>query len=315
MARSKNFAARGLESLSSNDADFEALFAARDDDRVASIQDISLLRIDTNPFQARRSFDDIEELAAAIQTQGFVTRIRVRPSPDKQGRYQLVYGERRMRAAQLAGLTEIPCEIVQQTDDEMIEIGLAENIHRRDLQPLEEAQAFRMLIDQRGYTHERLAKQIGKNRSYVEDRLALLRIPPDVQEMVKLRPESLRAAREIAKLPDPQTRKQLIKRVREGNLPQRSVRDLVREAQESRNMNAPAARHSVPDPTASAPVGGQDVESRFVKMIARDDDNLRIMCSRWRQALPNLNQDERSGLLVLIRHHVEELESIEQHLI
>ncbi len=309
MARSKNFAARGLESLSSNDADFDALFAPRDAGRVASIQNIPITRIDPNPFQARRAFEDLAELADAIQAQGFVTRLRVRPSTTENGRYQLVYGERRLRAALMAGLTDVPCEIVDQADHEMIEIGLAENIQRRDLAPLEEAQAFRMLIDQRGYTHAGLAQRIGKDRSYVEDRLALLRMPPDVQKMVEQRPDSLRAAREIAKLPDVRTRQPLIKGVSDETLSQHSVRALIRETKQQ-NHAEPKER----EPADSAPKAADVLESNFAKMIARDGGNLRVMCSRWRQALPTLSGDERAALLALIRQHLDELEQFKQQL-
>jgi ParB family chromosome partitioning protein len=106
------------------------------------IQEVGEERILPNPFQARRIFTGLEDLANAIRVQGFTTRLRVRPDPDRAGFFQLVYGERRLRAARLAGLREIPCEIADHSNDEMIEIGLAENIQRQDLTPLEEAAAY-----------------------------------------------------------------------------------------------------------------------------------------------------------------------------
>src|ERR671917_2574115 len=121
--------------------------------------DLPIARIRPNPFQARRTFDDLAELAATIRAQGFTTRVRVRPDPSEPNAFQLVFGERRLRAAELAGLAMVPCDVAEHTDDEMIEIGLAENIQRRDLDPLEEARAFRTLIDQRGYTERRLAER------------------------------------------------------------------------------------------------------------------------------------------------------------
>jgi ParB family transcriptional regulator, chromosome partitioning protein len=169
-------------------------------------QEIGVERIEANPFQARRSFNGIDELAATIRAHGFTSRLRVRPHPTRLNYFQLVYGERQLRAARAAGLTEVPCEVASHTDDELIEIGLAENIQRRDLDPLEEARAFQMLIDERGYSIRSLAERIGKDKSYVEDRLALLRTPADVQQMVEQRPDSLRAAREIAKIETPHTR-------------------------------------------------------------------------------------------------------------
>src|SRR3712207_2864619 len=111
MPRAKNFAGRGLDSLSTNDADFSDLFSRHLTPRQTSFQDVAIERIRPNPFQARRAFDNISDLADAIRAQGFITRLRVRPDPNQEGIYQLVFGERRLRAAKEAGLTTVPCEI------------------------------------------------------------------------------------------------------------------------------------------------------------------------------------------------------------
>lgn len=192
------------------------------------LQDLPVERILPNPFQARQQFTNLEELSAAIQAQGFITRLRVRPDPDQSGYFQLAYGERRLRAARLAGLTEVPCEVADHTDDELLEIGLAENIQRRELEPLDEARAFRLFIEQRNYSIRRLAERIGKDKSYVEDRLALLRTPEDVQRMIEQRPDALRIAREIAKLPTAEERRPLIEGVMAGQVNTEDVRSIVR---------------------------------------------------------------------------------------
>ncbi len=186
--------------------DIEALLVPR---RLV-VQDIPVERIRPNPFQARQVFAGLDELAQAILAQGFISRLRIRHDPGQAGFFQLVYGERRLRAARIAGLTEIPCEISAHTDEELVEIGLAENIQRRDLAPLEEARAFKQLIDQRNYSIRSLAERIGKDKSYIDNRLALLRAPEDVQHMVAQRPDTLRAAREIAHLESADDRKPLI---------------------------------------------------------------------------------------------------------
>jgi ParB family chromosome partitioning protein len=220
----------------------EALLAPRR----TVVQELAVERIRPNPYQARRAFDGLEELAAAIRQQGFVSRLRVRPHPGEQGYFQLVYGERRLRAAALAGLGAVPVEIAEHSDDELIEIGLAENIQRRDLDPLEEANAFRTLLDQRGYSVRRLAERIGKDKSYVEDRLKLLQAPPDVQAMVGQRPDSLRAAREIAKVDDPEARAELIQGVVDGSLSTGAVRNAVKElAAEVSGLRLDATRRVV----------------------------------------------------------------------
>ena len=196
--------------------------------RRAVIQELPLERIRPNPFQARQRFTNLEELSAAIQAQGFITRLRVRPDPVEDGYFQLAFGERRLRAARLAGLTEVPCEVAEHTDDELFEIGLAENIQRRDLEPLEEARAFHIFIEGRGYSIRRLAERIGKDKSYVQDRLALLRVPEDVQRMIEQRPDTLRIAREIGKLATAEERRPLIDDVTAGRLNTEDVRNIVR---------------------------------------------------------------------------------------
>lgn len=217
------------------------------------LQDLPVERILPNPFQSRQQFTNLEELSAAIQAQGFITRLRVRPDPDQSGYFQLAYGERRLRAARLAGLTAVPCEVAEHTDDELLEIGLAENIQRRDLEPLDEARAFRLFIEQRNYSIRRLAERIGKDKSYVEDRLALLRTPEDVQRMIEQRPDALRIAREIAKLPTPEERKPLIEGVMMGQVNTEDVRSIVRAVTSS----APA-QTSIAGQASSAAMAQQE---------------------------------------------------------
>lgn len=194
--------------------------------RITFPQEIAVDLIEPNPFQPRKNFDEgeLNGLAEAIRQQGFTSRLRVRQHPTRPRTFQLVYGERRLRAATRAGLDAVPCDVADHTDDELIEIGLAENIQRRDLDPLEEAHAFQTFITERGYSVRRLAERIGKDKSYVEDRLALLRTPEDVQQMVAQRPDSLRAAREIAKVASPAERAPLIAGVVGGELSTATVR-------------------------------------------------------------------------------------------
>jgi ParB family chromosome partitioning protein len=251
------------------------------------VQDLPADRIRPNPFQARKSFRDLEELADAIRVQGFVSRLRVRPAPGEPGFFQLVYGERRLRAARLAELPVVPCEVAEHSDDELIEIGLAENIQRRDLDPLEEAEAFQMFIDERGYSVRRLAERIGKDKGYVEDRLALLRTPEDVRGMVAERPDSLRAAREIAKVPDPSTRRDLIAGVVEGRLTTQEVRTLVRELVDA------------PEPPVLALAPTQPTAGR---LVARDIRLLRTTLARW-ESLAAQGEDEQA----LVRDALEQV--------
>ena len=204
--------------------------------------DLPIDRIRPNPFQARKTFTDLDQLAQAIAAQGFTTRLRVRPDPTATGFFQLVFGERRWRAAQMVGLTAIPCDIAEHSDDDLVEIGLAENIQRQDLDPLEEARAFQTFIDQRNYSIRRLAERLGKDRGYIENRLALLRLPSDVQQLVEQRPDSIDAARQIGTLSKPEERAPLIAQVSSGEMSAQTVRTIIRE---QRRSAAPDSQHSV----------------------------------------------------------------------
>jgi ParB family chromosome partitioning protein len=261
-------------------------------------QDVAVDLIQPNPFQARTSFTDIEELAEAIRQQGFTSRLRVRPHPTLPRTFQLVYGERRLRAAQLAGLDVVPCDVADHTDAELIEIGLAENIQRQDLDPLEEARAFQAFVDQRGYSIRHLAERIGKDKSYVEDRLKLLQAPEDVRQMIAQRPDSLRAAREIAKLDAPAERQPLIAGILTGELNTAEVRERVRAT-----ASTPTQRGKA---TGSAPNARQIIE--------RDARTLHTILARWAGLAPQsdaaraLVSAQTEALLHELQRLVDQLE-------
>ncbi len=308
MTRRKGFFAQ--EPQEADEAARQREVAALLAPRRVVVQDLPVERIRPNPFQARRQFSDLEELAATIRAQGFTTRLRVRPDPSTPGVFQLAFGERRLRAARLAGLTDVPCEIAEHTDDELLEIGLAENIQRRDLDPLEEAHAFRLFITERGYSIRRLAERIGKDKSYVDDRLALLRQPEDVQAMIAARPDSLRAAREIGRLETAAERAPLIAGVVGGTLSTEDVRAVVRAATTpvptEGELPAPAA---APDPApqpraAQQPGAGQrDTRAR----LKQDREILRTMLARWREMAPTLTPAEQA----LLQDYLDEVRAAE----
>jgi ParB family transcriptional regulator, chromosome partitioning protein len=268
------------------------------------IQEIGIERVSPNPFQARKTFQGLEELAQAIQAQGFTSRLRVRPHPNQHGYFQLVYGERRLRAAEIAGLDTVPCEVAEHSDDDLIEIGLAENIQRQDLDPLEEAQAFQTFIAERGYSIRRLAERIGKDKSYIEERLALLRTPDDVQALVAQRPDSIRAAREIAKVAEPAARAPLIAGVAAGDLTTQDVRAIVQEVKAAPQ----AAQRIVAEQVAarSKPAAG----SSPARALERDAQTLRALLDRWETLLPALDETGRMQLIATIDELLRRLEQI-----
>lgn len=217
--------------------------------QTVSFQEIPLERIRPNPFQARADFDteeskeDIEELAQSIREHGFVSVLLVRPDPSEDGYFQLAYGERRWRAAKLVtGLDAVPCRIASYTDEQMEDIGLIENIQRKALNPMDEALALQRKmgrIDPRTgktYSIRGLADHLGLKKHRIEEPLRLCEIPVDVQAMVRKRADTVRVAYEIAKLPTPDLRRQLIDKVLEHGVNTRDiiylVNQLLEEAQQ-----------------------------------------------------------------------------------
>ena len=143
-------------------------------------------KIEPGPWQPRRRFESgpLRELAASLQKQGLVQPVLVRPHPDMSGRYQLIAGERRWRAAQLAKLHEIPAIMRDIADREAAELALVENIQRTDLTAIEEAEAFQQLIDQHGYTQQALADLMGKSRPHIANLLRLLSLPQKLRDHI-----------------------------------------------------------------------------------------------------------------------------------
>src|SRR5262245_13419166 len=152
-------------------------------DRGPGAQMLPVEDIGPNPFQPRTRFDDsaLQELAASIKASGVLQPVLVRRQADS---YQLVAGERRLRAAVLAGLEKIPAVLKQVDDRQMMELALIENVQREDLNPIDEAKAYRALVTTVGLTHEQLSERIGKQRSSISNALRLLTLPVEVQDMV-----------------------------------------------------------------------------------------------------------------------------------
>lgn len=338
MARSKRNFVPDDPIAASAGAEIGALFAEDFTSRRTVPMDIEIERIRPNPFQARHTFTGVEELAAAIRVQGFTSRLRVRRDPRHQGVFQLVYGERRLRAAQLVGLTTIPCDVSEHSDEELLEIGLAENIQRRDLEPLEEAMTFSNVIQQRGYSIRRLAERIGKDKGYIENRLALLRVPEDVQALVTLRPDTIRVARILAQLPTARQRRPLIDGVASGNLTQQDVIARVRDLLERDNGADPFAAvtgtqpreretqlrrqegEAVPTtPQVASPdqdaVHSPALSSAFQRAMERDKTQLLSILSRWRQRVPRSASEEHVNLLLFIQDQLlPQLEALTEEL-
>ncbi len=145
--------------------------------------EINISEIRPNPYQPRKEFEPkaLQELADSIKTHGIFTPLLVRKSVSG---YDLIAGERRLRAAKLAGLTQVPAIAVDFTEEQMMEISILENVQREDLNPIEEAAAYESLVKKLGYTQEKLAQRVGKSREYCANMMRLLKLPSEVQQLV-----------------------------------------------------------------------------------------------------------------------------------
>jgi len=171
---------RGLSAFLQTEFDIDSASA-----NAGGIVKISLDKITANPYQPRQFFDDeqLQSLAISIKRKGVFQPILVQKLTN--GTYQLVAGERRMRASQIAGLDEIPAIVTNFSKEEQLEIAILENVQRENLNPIEEAEGYKRLLDEFGHTQEQLAEIIGKSRSHISNVMRLLNLPEDVKQLIK----------------------------------------------------------------------------------------------------------------------------------
>jgi ParB family chromosome partitioning protein len=207
----------------------------------ARYEEIAVTAIIPNPRQPRRSFDEdaLDELAESIRQVGLLQPVVVRAV--RPGRYELVMGERRWRAAQRAGLTEIGAIVKQTHDDDLLRDALIENLHRQQLDPLEEAAAYQQLLDDFGATHEELARKIGRSRPHITNTLRLLNLPPTVQKRVAAGVLSAGHARALLGLDSTAAQERLAYRIAAEGLSVRTVEEIVAVGSDEPRRSARAA--------------------------------------------------------------------------
>jgi ParB family chromosome partitioning protein len=201
-------------------------------DRSSALLEIPVTAIQSNPFQPRISFDEdtLAALTSSIRAVGVLQPVLVRPTSD--GGYQLIAGERRWRAAKRAGLPTIPAIVRDVADMPSIEHALIENLHRQDLNPLEEAGAYQQLIEDFGLTHEQLSTRVGKSRAAITNTLRLFQLPPSVQKMVSEGALSAGHARALLGTPDRAFQEHWARRAVADQLSVRAIEEAVRERNE-----------------------------------------------------------------------------------
>jgi ParB family transcriptional regulator, chromosome partitioning protein len=224
-----------------------------------TIASIKISDIEVNPWQPRYDFDQdaLNELSESIKIHGLIQPITVRRMSSNQ--YQLISGERRLRASKIAGILDVPAYIRIANDQEMLEMALVENIQREELNPIEIAITYQRLIDECALTHEKLSDRVAKNRSTVTNSLRLLRLPPEIQTGIKEKRVTTGHAKVLVGIDDIALQLMLFKRIMLERLSVREVEDIARSYAEAKNKKKAKSDGTMPD--AYKPV--QDMLSSF----------------------------------------------------
>ncbi|SMO86060.1 ParB/RepB/Spo0J family partition protein [Gracilimonas mengyeensis] len=214
------------------------------EERVNIVLDVPVDHIRANPHQPRKEFDEdkLDELGASIKKHGLIQPITVRYIGEK--RFELISGERRLRAAKLAGIQEIPAYIRQADDEQSMAFALIENIQREQLNPLEVAMGYKRLLEEFDYTQAEVAERVGKNRTTVTNMLRLLNLPDFIQKAVKSNQISMGHARALITIEDEELQKKILDKVIAQGLSVRQIEQAVREStqkKESKSKSKPSA--------------------------------------------------------------------------
>ena len=260
-----------------------SLLSAETSSKTLGIRQIPVDRIEANPDQPRTRFEQsaLDELTASIREHGILQPVLVRPL-EATNRYQLVAGERRWRAATAAGLNSIPALIEEIDDDTALEIAIIENLQREDLSPLEEAVMYDRMVKEHGYSIRRLAQKLGKDKGYLENRLRLAGAPPEIQELVSVRKDTISHAYELLKVEDPKKRRRLAEQVARGELTLVKLRERVEGRRRPRNTDtdeeAPAdgssgAESAAPVAEPAARRNAAESDTTWTETVRRTPEN------------------------------------------
>ncbi len=233
MATKRKPIGRGLEALLTNDG--------LNTSGSSLLSKVELSKIEPNPNQPRTVFEEetMEELAVSIRNFGIIQPITLKETG--KDKYMIICGERRYRAAKIAGLERIPAYIKTEADENIMELALLENIQREDLSAIETALAYQKLLDDSGQTQENLSARVGKKRTTISNYLRLLKLPAEIQVSIKNRSIDMGHARALLSIEDPEIQLVLHERITKEDLSVRSVEDIVREIHQTGSYTVPKA--------------------------------------------------------------------------
>ena len=257
METKKRALGKGLEQLFNNenfdmDTFEKEVYESTPKDEII---EVSLDELRPNPYQPRKVFDQeaLEELSSSIREHGVFQPIIIKKSIKG---YEIIAGERRVRASKLAGKETIPAIIRDFTDEEMMEISLLENLQRENLNPIEEAQAYRSMLDKLGITQEELSTKVGKSRSHITNIIGILRLPEEVQKMIAQEKLTMSHAKLLSKLENEEDILEMADRIVNQKLPVHDVEELTLEKQKKNKIERK--------------VSTQSTEYKYVEDMLRD---------------------------------------------
>jgi len=293
----RNVLGRGLDNIGSGKGrGLDALIDTGDveTEGTSNLNEIPLAQIEPNPNQPRREFDEeaLNELAVSIREVGLITPITLRQLPD--GKYQIIAGERRWRASQLAGLTSIPAYIRTVEDENVMEMALVENIQREDLNAIEIALAYQHLADTTGMTQEKISERVGKSRTAITNYMRLLKLPAQIQMALKNREMDMGHARALLALDSPSEQIKLFKDVQKNGYSVRKVEELVQMLKNGNNIQE-----------ASKPAGTKaKLPAEYIDLRNRLSDlfktKVQMTCSpkgKGKISIPFANEEELERIM------------------
>lgn len=278
-----------------------ALIPQLEEEDFQNTQEIPLERIEPNPYQPRRHFDpeSLQELAASIKEHGVLQPLLVR---QKDSGYQLIAGERRLRAAKQAGLRAVPVVVKELDDRTIMEIALVENLQREDLSPIEEAEAYRRLMTEFNLTQEEVAKAVGKSRPTIANTLRLLNLPGPIQKMVVSGQLTMGHARALLGLEQPEQQLYISEKIIKEKLSVRETEEIVRQVQLSG-----VSRETPVDEEKKKQKGRETTDPNLQAII---DDMTRIFGTKVR-----IKSSGERGKIEIEYYSPEELERITEILL
>ena len=255
--------------------------------------EIPISEIRSNPYQPRKTFDEesLKELADSMKDHGIIQPIIVKKAIKG---YELIAGERRTKAAKIAGFETVPAIIRDLNDQEMMEIALLENIQREDLNPIEEAEAYKNIIELEHFTQEEFAQKFGKSRSHVTNMLGLLNLPEVVKDSVKHKNLSMGHARALSKIEDEEKIKDLAEKVVKESLSVRKLEELINEENLPKKQTQIRVREE------------KDIRNSIYEKIMREKIGTKVKISSRKIEIPYDSDKDLERILEILGIRIEE---------